>query len=121
MCPFHFNKLKSSLPMDAFCYIWLKLAQWFYRRRYLNFVNVFSLFGNHLPVKKGRALHLNNQIYLYPRMIEIGPLVLEKKIFFKIVSVFSLFPHYLPLEKGGVFHFKNLNSLHSRMICAKFG
>ena len=27
------NKLDSSLPMIAFCQVWLKLAQWFWRRR----------------------------------------------------------------------------------------
>ena len=32
--PFYLNKLKSSLPRDAFCQVWLKLAQWFFRRRF---------------------------------------------------------------------------------------
>ena len=44
---------------DALCQVWLKLAQWFWRRRFLNFVNVFSLFPNYLPFEKGGALHLN--------------------------------------------------------------
>ena len=30
-----------------------------YYRRFLNFVNVFSLFHKYLPLEKGRALHLN--------------------------------------------------------------
>ena len=30
--PFFLNKLKSSLPRDAFCQVWF--AQWFYRRRF---------------------------------------------------------------------------------------
>ena len=38
---------------------WLKLARWFWRRRFLNFVNVFLLFPNYLPFEKGEALHLN--------------------------------------------------------------
>ena len=38
------NKLESPLPKDALCQVWLKLAQWFWRRRFLNFINVFSLF-----------------------------------------------------------------------------
>ena len=29
----HLNKLKSPPPKDALCQVWLKLAQWFWRRR----------------------------------------------------------------------------------------
>ena len=52
------NKLKSPLSKDALCQVWLKLAERFWRRRFLNFFNVFSLFCNYLPLEKGRALHL---------------------------------------------------------------
>ena len=55
----HLNKLKPPSPKDALCQVWLKLAQWFWRRGFLNFVNVFSLFRNYLPMEKGGALHLN--------------------------------------------------------------
>ena len=55
----HLNKLESPLPRDALCQVWLKLAQWFWRKRFLNFVNVFSLFRNYLPFEMDRALHLN--------------------------------------------------------------
>ena len=30
----HLNKLKSPSPTDALCQVWLKLAQWFWRRRW---------------------------------------------------------------------------------------
>ena len=53
------NKLESSSPKDALCQVWLKLVQWFWRRRFFNFVNVFSLFRNYFPLEKGGALHLN--------------------------------------------------------------
>ena len=50
-------------------------------------------------------------------LVEIGPVVLEKKIL-----KFLLFRYYLPLEKDMVFHSKkNLTPLHLRMLCAKFG
>ena len=55
----HLNKLESPSPKDALCQVWLKLAQWFWRGRFFNFVNVFSLFRNYLPLEKGGALHLN--------------------------------------------------------------
>ena len=30
----HLNKLESASPKDALCHVWLKLAQWFLRRRW---------------------------------------------------------------------------------------
>ena len=45
-------------PKNALCQIWLKLGQWFWRRRFLNFVNIFSLFRYYLPLENNVALHL---------------------------------------------------------------
>ena len=50
----HLNKLESFLPKDALSQAWFKLAQWFWRRRFLNFIAVFSL------------LNLNS---LHPKML----------------------------------------------------
>ena len=51
------------------CQVWLKWAQWIWRRRFfLNFVNVFSLFHNYLPLEKAEALHLKKMNPLHPRM-----------------------------------------------------
>ena len=46
----HLNKFESSSPMDALCQDWLKLAQWFSRNLFSNFINVFlrMLFRNYL-------------------------------------------------------------------------
>ena len=55
----HLNKLESLSSKDALIQVWLKLHQWFWRRGFFNFVNVFLLFSNHLPLEKGGALHLN--------------------------------------------------------------
>ena len=55
----HLNKIEFSSPKDIFCQVWLKSAQWFLRRIFLNFVHVFSLFRNYLPLEKCIALHLN--------------------------------------------------------------
>ena len=40
----HLNKFESPPPKDALCQVWLKLTQWFWRRRFLNIGNVFLLF-----------------------------------------------------------------------------
>ena len=42
--------------------VWLKLTQLFWRRRFLNFINVpgiFAFFCYHLPSEKGAILHCN--------------------------------------------------------------
>ena len=62
------NTLESPSQKDALCQIWLKLALWFWRKRFLNSVNVILLFGNYFPLEKGRALHLKNLNFLYTRM-----------------------------------------------------
>ena len=56
---FYLKKLESPSPKDTLCQDWLKLAQWFWKREFINFVNVFSLLCNYLPLEKSRALHLN--------------------------------------------------------------
>ena len=52
------NPLQSPSPKDALCQVGLKLAQWFWWRRFWNFVDVFSLIRNYLPFEKGGDLHL---------------------------------------------------------------
>ena len=54
-------------------------------------------------------------------LVEIGSVVLEKKIFLNFVSVFSLFRDYLPLVEGWPFIWTNLYPLHPRIFLAKFG
>ena len=54
----HLNKLESPSPKDALCQVWFQLAQWFWRRRFFKFINVFGLFRNYLPLERGVAVHL---------------------------------------------------------------
>ena len=42
------NKLESPSHKDSMYQVWLNLAQWFWRRGFLNLVNVFSLFHYHM-------------------------------------------------------------------------
>ena len=83
----HLNKFESSSPKDALCQVWLKLAQLFWRRRFLIFVNVFLLFCNYIPLKKDVVLHLNKQESPSPKdaliqvcMVESGLMVLKRKM-----------------------------------------
>ena len=56
---FHLNKAEFPSPKNALWLVLLKLAQWFWRRRFFNFVNLFLLFGNYLPMEKCGDLNLN--------------------------------------------------------------
>ena len=111
----HFNKLISPSHKDALCQVWLKLAQWFWRRRFLNFVNVFSLFRNYLPLKKGGALHLNKLESPSPKdassqvWLKLAQWFWRRR-FFNFINVFSLFHNYLPLKKGGALLLNNRES-----------
>ena len=62
----HLNKLKFPSLKDVLCLVWLTLAQWFRRKRLLNFGNAFSLFL-YLPLEMGGALSLNKLEYTLPK------------------------------------------------------
>ena len=97
------------------CEDWLKLGQWFWRTRLFNFVNVFSLFRNYLPLEKGGALHLKKLESPSPKdaLCQVWLKLAQwfcRRRFFNFVNVFSLFRNYLPLEKGGALHLNKLES-----------
>ena len=48
----HLNKLKSPSHKDDLCQVWLKLVQWFWRRRFFKNFSVFLLFCDYLPLEK---------------------------------------------------------------------
>ena len=82
------------------------MAQWFWRRRYLNFVNLLLLFYNYLPLENPIALLLNK--LESPSLNDVLCFVWLKLVqwflkndFFKFVNLFSQFRNHLPLEKSG--------------------
>ena len=92
----HLSKVEFPSPKDALCQDWLKLAQWFCRRRFLNFINVFSLFRNYLPLEKGGPLHLNKLESPSPKdaLCQVWIKLAQyfwRRGFFNFVNVFSLF------------------------------
>ena len=59
----HLNKHESPSTNDALCQVWLNWPSGSGEEVFFNFVNVFSLFHNYLPLEKGMALHLNKLEY----------------------------------------------------------
>ena len=122
----HLNKLESPSPKDALCQVWLNMAQWFWRRRFLNFVNVFTLFRNYLPLEKGGALHLNKVKSPSPKWMlcaKFGwnwPSGSEEKDFLILSIYFCYFAIISPWKRTEPFFWTKLNPLHPRMLCAKF-
>ena len=65
-----FDKLDFPSTKDVSCRIRLKLAQLFLRKTFLNFINVFLLFRNYLPLEKDGTLHFGaNLDSLHHRML----------------------------------------------------
>jgi hypothetical protein len=57
--PLSVNKLESPLPKNGLCQVCLKLAQWFWRRRFLNDPTPFLHFYDYLPFEEDLAVCLN--------------------------------------------------------------
>ena len=74
------NLNESPSPKNAMCQVWLKLAQWFWRR-FLNFVNVFLLFQYYFPFARGSSV---------PSLVETGSVVLKMKIFIICQCIFAI-------------------------------
>jgi hypothetical protein len=54
--PLHFYKLESPPPKDDLCQVWLNLAQWFWKRRFIKDPNPFLHFCDYLPFEEDLAL-----------------------------------------------------------------
>jgi hypothetical protein len=54
-----FEKLEFPSPKDNLYQVWLNMACWFWRRRFLKIFSVFLLFRYYLPLEKGYPLRLN--------------------------------------------------------------
>ena len=110
---------------DALCLVWLKLAQWFWRRRFLNFVNIFSLFRNYLPLEKGGPLHLNKLETPSPKdalcqvWLKLAQWLWRRR-FLISSKYFRYFRNYLPLEKGGSLYLNKLESLSPKDALCQF-
>ena len=122
----HLNKLEFSSPNNALYQVWLKFTYCFWRRCFINFIDVFLLFLNYLPLEKVVALRLNKLESPSPKdalcyvWLKLAPWF-WRRCFINFIDVFLLFLNYLPLEKGVALCLTNLNPHHQRMLCATFG
>ena len=109
-CDPSFEEHKS--PSPRYTQVLFKLAQWFWKRRFLYFVNTFFLFCYYLPLEKGWSFiwtNLNYQECFVPSLVEIGPMVLKKKIFkLHNNNNYTLFRNNLPLEKSMAHHLNKM-------------
>ena len=116
--------LESSSPKDALCQVWLKMAKWSWRIRFLKVLNVFLLFPNYLPFEKNVALHLNKfecpsfKNALYHVWLKLDQWFWRRR-FFKSFQCILTISQLSRLWEGRCPSLKKtLNSLHPRMLCA---
>ena len=116
------NKLESPPAKDALSQTRLQLPPWFWRRRFLNFVDAFSL------------SHWKRTVFfIWTNLKPLHPKIPPSKFSwnwhlcsgnedFEIVSMyFRLFVITSPWKRAGSFICSNFNPLHPRMLYAKFG
>jgi hypothetical protein len=78
------KNLEFPLPKDDLFQLWLKLACWFWRRRFLKIFSVFLLFCDY-PLGEEQSPSFEQfripspQGWLVPSLVTIGQVVLEKK------------------------------------------
>jgi hypothetical protein len=61
-----YKALEFSPSKDDLCQVWLKLAQWFWRKRFLNDPNPFLHFCDYLPFEEDLTLYLNKLEFISP-------------------------------------------------------
>ena len=85
-CGPSFEQTWIPFTKECLCQIWLKLDQWIWRRRFFKVLNVFLQFTIISPWE-GREPSFKHTLIPFtqgcsvPSLVEIGPVVQEKKIF----------------------------------------
>jgi hypothetical protein len=65
--PLPLKTLESSPSKDNLCQVWLKLAEWFWRKRFLNDPIPFIHFCDYPPFVEDLALYLNKLEFPSPK------------------------------------------------------
>jgi hypothetical protein len=119
------NKLEFPSPKDNLypvwlnfkenlCQVWLKLAKWFWTRRFLIRPTPFIHFCNHLPFEEDLDIYFNKLEFSSSKynfhQVWLNLASWFWRRFLKIFNVFLLFCYYLPLEKGCPLRLNKLES-----------
>ena len=96
------------------------------KKIFINFVNVFSLFHNYLPLGKAQPFIWTNLNPLHPNLLcaKFGwnrPSGSGDEDFWILSMCFPYFIIISPQKRVGSFIWIILNPLYPRMLCAKFG
>jgi hypothetical protein len=96
------------------CQVWLKLAEWLWRRRFLNDPTPILHFCDYLHFEEDLALYLNKLESLSPKddlyQVWLNYAQWFLRRFKKKIQCFLLFCNYLPLEKGDPLYLNKLES-----------
>jgi hypothetical protein len=115
--PLCLNNVKFPTPKDDLCQVWLKLAQCFWRRGFLNDPTPFFHFCDYFPFEEDMALHLYKSEFsspknnLYQVWLNLASWIWRRRFF----SVYF----YSFVIIGNSLHLKKLKSPTTRIICAK--
>ena len=105
-------------PKDALCQVWMKLAQWFLRRRFFLISSMyFRYFVIISPLKNAWPFIWTNLNLLHPRMLYANfgwnwPSGSGEEDF-QVLSMYFLYFSFIS-------PWTNLNLLHPTILCAKF-
>jgi hypothetical protein len=112
--PLPLSKFESLLPKDDLYQVWLKLTQWFWRRRSFNDPTPFLQYCDYLTFEEDLALYLYKLEFPLPKNnlyhVWLNLACWFWRRFLNIFSAFSLFRYYIPLEKGYPLHLNKLES-----------
>ena len=93
------------------------------KRIFFNFVSVFSLFSNYLPLEKSGTLHLYKFESPSPKdalcqiWVNLAQWSLRRN--FSILSMY--FQNFVTWKRAWAFIWTKLNPVHPMILCAKFG
>ena len=110
----HWIKPESPSPKDAFCQDWLKLAQWFLGKRFLNIAELFLLIYFYLSLKKcvvfiWTNLNSHPRIFNYAKFGWNWPIASGERVYLMSMNNFCFITIISPW-KGVVLHLNRLES-----------